>query len=81
MTNKKLFATLGLDAKDLRGGEITVCSPIDGALIASLRADTARDLKRKIDRAQQAFLTWRTLPAPRRGELIRLLGDELRRNK
>jgi aldehyde dehydrogenase (NAD+) len=81
MTNKKLFATLGLDAKDLRGGEITVCSPIDGAPIASLRADTARDLKRKIDRAQQAFLTWRTLPAPRRGELIRLLGDELRRNK
>ena len=81
MTNKKLFAALGLDANDLRGGDLTVASPIDGAPIAGLRVDTGRDLKKKIDRAQQAFLVWRTVPAPRRGELIRLLGDELRRNK
>jgi aldehyde dehydrogenase (NAD+) len=81
MTNNKLFASLGLDAKALRGGNLTVCSPINGAPIASLRVDTARDLKIKIDRAQQAFLAWRTVPAPRRGELIRLLGNELRRNK
>ena len=81
MTNKKLFASLGLDAKDLRGGDLVVTSPINGARIASLRVDSARDAKAKINRAQQAFLAWRTVPAPRRGELIRLLGDELRRNK
>ena len=81
MPNKKLFTTLGLDARDLRGGELAVTSPINGARIASPRVDTARDLKRKIDRAEQAFLTWRTVPPPARGELIRLLGDELRGNK
>jgi aldehyde dehydrogenase (NAD+) len=81
MTNKKLFAALGLEAEDLRGGDLTVFSPIDGAPIASLRVDTARDLKRKIDRAQKAFLDWRTVPPPARGELVRLLGHELRRNK
>ena len=45
MTNKKLFAALGPIAKDLRGGDLTVCSPIDGVSIAGLRVDTARPEK------------------------------------
>jgi aldehyde dehydrogenase (NAD+) len=49
--------------------------------MASLRADTPAQVTERISRAQQAFLQWRTVPAPRRGELIRLFGEELRQNK
>jgi aldehyde dehydrogenase (NAD+) len=49
--------------------------------MASLRADTPAQVTERISRAQQAFLQWRTVPAPRRGELIRLFGEELRQHK
>jgi aldehyde dehydrogenase (NAD+) len=62
-------------------GELAVFSPIDGALLGSAPMDTRADLTGKIDGAQAAFLAWRTVPAPRRGELIRLFGEELRQNK
>jgi aldehyde dehydrogenase (NAD+) len=62
-------------------GELEVRSPIDGALLGSAPMDTAATLETKIANAQQAFLAWRTVPAPRRGELIRLFGEELRENK
>ena len=61
-----------------RGGERSVSSPITGEEIGRLRDDTPADAKRLIGAAQGAFLAWRDVPAPRRGELIRLLGDELR---
>jgi aldehyde dehydrogenase (NAD+) len=64
-----------------QSGELAVHSPIDGALLGSAPMDTAATLDAKIDNAQQAFLAWRTVPAPRRGELIRLFGEELRENK
>jgi aldehyde dehydrogenase (NAD+) len=62
-------------------GELEVRSPIDGTLLGSAPMDTAATLETKIANAQQAFLAWRTVPAPRRGELIRLFGEELRENK
>ncbi len=76
-----LLAKLGVDLADASGADVVARSPIDGATIGTLRADTAADVARKISNAQDAFLLWRNVPAPRRGELVRLLGEELRLNK
>jgi aldehyde dehydrogenase (NAD+) len=56
-------------------------SPVDGSVIGHLRADTPDDAKAKIGRAAGAFKQWRLIPAPRRGEFVRLLGEELRAAK
>ncbi len=81
MDLKTIFKALDLDTGDLAGGDLAVHSPIDGAEIARVATDTTATLDRKIARAGAAFATWRSVPGPRRGELIRLLGDELRRAK
>ncbi|MDJ0878141.1 MAG: aldehyde dehydrogenase family protein [Halieaceae bacterium] len=62
-------------------GELTVHSPIDGSVLGSAPQDTAADLEAKISAAGVAFRAWREVPAPRRGELVRLFGEELRANK
>ncbi len=56
-------------------------SPIDGSAIGSWRPGDAAAAGAAIGRAAAAFATWRTVPAPRRGELVRLLGEELRAAK
>jgi aldehyde dehydrogenase (NAD+) len=76
-----LLHSLGVDASRLSGGTLRVHSPIDGALLASLTPDTPETVTQKIAQAQAAFLQWRLVPAPARGELIRLLGEELRAAK
>ncbi|HWA39749.1 MAG TPA: aldehyde dehydrogenase family protein [Burkholderiales bacterium] len=63
------------------GAAITVTSPIDGEALATLAAADAASVRRTLDTAQRAFLAWREVPAPRRGELVRLLGEELRAAK
>ncbi len=70
-----------LDMKTLRNGEIEVRSPIDGAVLGRVPADTPESVDAKIAAAHAAFLDWRSVPAPKRGELIRLLGEELRKEK
>ncbi|MCA6105685.1 L-piperidine-6-carboxylate dehydrogenase [Bradyrhizobium cenepequi] len=56
-------------------------SPIDGQVIGHLKPGSDEDMRAAIARARSAFLTWRSVPAPRRGELVRLLGEELRGSK
>ena len=56
-------------------------SPIDGKVIASVREATAQDYEFAVGRAQEAFLKWRTVPAPVRGETIRRFGNALRQAK
>jgi len=80
-TTRDLLSRLGVDATRLDAGTLRVCSPIDGELLASLPADTPAGAQAAIERAHQAFLHWRTVPAPRRGELVRLFGAELRRHQ
>ena len=75
-----LLQSLGVDASRL-GGSLAVRTPIDGSLLASLTPDTPASVDAAIAQAQAAFLAWRSTPAPVRGELIRLLGDELRAAK
>ena len=76
-----LLKKLGVDAKAYTGGTLKVHSPIDGSEIGRVVVDTAKTTEVKVARAHKAFLNWRTLPAPKRGELIRLFGDVLRANK
>src|SRR5471032_1873688 len=77
----KSLAELGVDLTSWRGDDLHSRSPIDGAVLASLRADSPAEVGAKIARAHAAFQQWRLVPAPRRGELIRLFGEELRLHK
>ena len=81
MTAEHTLENLGLTAAQLTGGTLAVRSPIDGRQLAELRETPVSDMDAVFARATAAFKTWRTVPAPRRGELIRLLGEELRAAK
>ena len=78
---QELFTRLGLSAADLTGGTLTVRSPIDGAELACLPETAPEAMPAVIARASAAYRLWREVPAPRRGELVRLLGEELRAAK
>jgi len=80
-TISKSLAELGVDLTSWRGDDLHSRSPIDGAVLASLRADSPVEVGAKVARAHAAFQQWRLVPAPRRGELIRLFGEELRLHK
>ncbi len=56
-------------------------SPVDGALIGSVSVTTKSEYHRMVTASQKAFRTWRQLPAPKRGEIVRLYGEELRKYK
>ena len=56
-------------------------SPNDGSLLGEVRTATANDYERAMQRASAAFEKWKTVPAPKRGEVIRQLGDALRAAK
>jgi aldehyde dehydrogenase (NAD+) len=81
MNATKLLETLGIAKDSVNGGDLPVRSPVDGAEIARVRMTRPSELEAMIARATNAFRGWRTVPAPRRGELIRLFGEELRRHK
>jgi aldehyde dehydrogenase (NAD+) len=89
---KRTLSSLGCDMADgiaqavlarlgvtLTGGSLMARSPITGEITA--RVAETRDATPAIALAQDAFLVWRRVPAPRRGELVRLLSDELRAAK
>lgn len=81
MTHAEILAAAGLTKADLTGGTLAVHSPIDGAELARVHETTAAEMPGVIARSQAAFQQWREVPAPRRGELVRLLGEELRAAK
>jgi aldehyde dehydrogenase (NAD+) len=76
-----LLDRLGVDAAAFAAGGLPARSPITGEVVAELRQATAADAAAAIGRAQEAFLAWRQVPGPRRGEFVRLLGEELRAAK
>jgi aldehyde dehydrogenase (NAD+) len=78
---RRILEALGVDARRLTGANLVVHSPIDGRRLATLDEATVADAKAAVGRAHAAFLRWRSVPAPRRGELVRLLGEELRAAK
>ncbi len=72
---------LGVAAAAFQQGALIARSPIDGSQTGAVPTHTAAEVGAAVERAQQAFLAWRDVPAPVRGELIRLFADELRQNK
>ena len=76
-----LLDRLGVPASAYTKGNHPVHTPIDGSLIASVHLEPAASVGAKIAQAQQAFEAWRNVPAPRRGELVRLFGEVLREHK
>ncbi|MBK7762152.1 MAG: aldehyde dehydrogenase family protein [Bacteroidetes bacterium] len=61
-----------------KGPKLDSYSPVDGALIASVFSTTAADYEKIVKQSQKAFAEWRTWPSPKRGEVVRQIGDQLR---
>ncbi|HEX3970147.1 MAG TPA: aldehyde dehydrogenase family protein [Stellaceae bacterium] len=77
----RLLESLGVKQARFASGSRVVRSPITGETIGRLKDDSPRDVGSAVEQAEQAFSAWRKLPPPRRGELVRLLGEELRAAK
>jgi aldehyde dehydrogenase (NAD+) len=76
-----LLSALGVPSAAFTGGSLPVRSPIDGADIGAVQEASAGEVAAAVQRAHEAFLSWRSVPAPKRGELVRLFGEQLRKNK
>jgi len=63
------------------GELIASYSPVDGQLIAKVKSSTKDDYEKAMSAAITAFKTWRTMPAPQRGEIVRQFGEKLREKK
>ena len=74
----QLLARLGVKEASYTGGTLRVTSPLTGEEIAAVKSDSTEDVAITIRKAKDAFSIWRSVPAPRRGELVRLFGEELR---
>jgi aldehyde dehydrogenase (NAD+) len=79
---RAILAASGVDAKVISAkAGIEARSPIDGSTLGRIAEAKAKDVSAAVTRAHEAFLAWREIPAPKRGELVRLLGEELRAGK
>ncbi|WP_287031023.1 aldehyde dehydrogenase family protein [Pseudomonas sp. UBA6310] len=76
-----LFDRLGLSPQLIQQGDLAVHTPIDGSRIGSVALQGAADVEQAVGRAERAFQAWRSVPAPRRGELVRQFGEALRAHK
>lgn len=76
-----LFSQIGISAQKIQSTDLTSYSPINGEVIGGVMLNTPADMTMAIDKAEVAFKQWRSIPAPKRGELIRLFGEELRQHK
>lgn len=85
---KRILAAFGLDGRNLgatdgrnwfaHGGEMEVVSPVNGKLLATVTQADRSDYEKTVQAAERAFLAWRQVPAPKRGEVVRRLGERLR---
>jgi aldehyde dehydrogenase (NAD+) len=74
-------ASTGANWIETKGKLITSFSPVDGKKIAEVSSCTEDAYEQIIRNAEKAFLEWRMWPSPKRGDIVRQVGDELRRNK
>lgn len=77
----KLLADLGVAESAVTGGAMASFSPVTGEQVGALHPDTPETAQAAIGRAVSAFKVWRAVPPPKRGELVRLFGEELRAAK
>lgn len=78
---EQFMSAMGVDTALFNSGDLKVTTPIDGSQIGTVKMDSIADVQTKINNAKTAFQAWRVVPAPKRGELIRLLGEVLREHK
>nr|WP_319997388.1 aldehyde dehydrogenase family protein [uncultured Draconibacterium sp.] len=71
----------GTEWRTTAGAVVESFSPSDGELIASVNQATAADYHEVVEKAKDAFKVWRMVPAPKRGEIVRQIGLELRKYK
>jgi aldehyde dehydrogenase (NAD+) len=76
---QKLFSTMEVSMP--QGKEISVTSPVDGKIIGRINVNSAQEIQERITNAGDAYNKWRYVPAPKRGELIRVFGNILREYK
>jgi aldehyde dehydrogenase (NAD+) len=76
-----ILGRLGVAKSRYTEGDIVAVSPITGEQTGKLKAMSSAEATKVIEQAHEAFQTWRLVPAPKRGELVRLLGEELRAAK
>ncbi len=76
--HSEIISACGLNGDAVFAGDLDVYTPIDGAKIASVKMHKAAQMNAVRDNAKAAFKEWRNVPAPVRGEFVRLLGQELR---
>ena len=81
MTANDLLNSLGVPAAAFTDGDLVARSPVDGLAVAAVHAASLEAMTAAIAQAQSAFMAWRDVPAPRRGELVRLFGATLREHK
>jgi aldehyde dehydrogenase (NAD+) len=77
----RLLAELGASRPCYQDGALKVHTPVTGDIIGQLQETSLKEAVASIEAAHTAFCAWRLVPAPKRGELVRLLGEELRTNK
>lgn len=75
------MTAMGVDPSQYQQGDFEVKTPIDGSVIGKVTLHKPSDVATQVQNAKQAFQHWRTVPAPKRGELVRLLGEVLREHK
>ena len=78
---RDILQRLGAGDPFVESGDLEARSPIDGTVIGHLRSHDASDVEQAVGRAHEAFLQWRTVPAPVRGRVVRELGELLREHK
>ncbi|HEY9064917.1 MAG TPA: aldehyde dehydrogenase family protein [Burkholderiaceae bacterium] len=76
-----VFQRCGITPQEVTGGDLRVTSPIDGTELARLHETPLAAMPGVIAKSRAAFKAWRDVPAPVRGELVRLWGEELRAAK
>ena len=84
ITANPVAVIIGAESKSGGGGggeTIDVRSPIDGRTLAMIKSASPADVSRVVDAAAEAFIKWRDVPAPKRGEFVRRIGEKLREQK
>jgi len=77
----RVMNDIGVEKSLYGSGDLTSYSPIDGSKLGSIGLNSESEVKEVIAKSQAAFNQWRTVPAPKRGELVRLFGNLLREHK
>ncbi len=78
---RAIASALGVDLAAAAGEDLVARTPVTGEPIAGLKATSPAEARAALSRAHRAFLDWRLVPAPRRGEVVRAFGERLRAAK